>query len=140
MKNSLTFTDACFMQSKGITSSIAINTKFDVLSSSVADRRIYGFAVLSDDNSPQTIKIHLNNGTSIIQICAINIPAGSGTNGTANTVDVFSSTMCESVFQKQRDPNGLAYFNLLAGWSIQMEYNTALVNETITTHIFGEIY
>lgn len=128
------------MQSKGITSSIAINTKFDVLSSSVKDRRVYGFAVLSDDNSPQTIKIHLSNGSSIMQMCAINIPAGSGTNATATAVDVFSSTMCESVFQKQRDPNGLAYLNLPAGWSIQMEYNTAMVAETITTHIFGEIY
>lgn len=128
------------MQSKGITSSIAINTKFDVLSSSAKDRRVYGFAVLSDDNSPQTIKIHLSNGSSIMQMCAINIPAGSGTNATATAVDVFSSTMCESVFQKQRDPNGLAYLNLPAGWSIQMEYNTAMVAETITTHIFGEIY
>lgn len=128
------------MQSKGITSSIAINTKFDVLSSSAKDRRVYGFAVLSDDNSPQTIKIHLSDGSSIMQMCAINIPAGSGTNATATAVDVFSSTMCESVFQKQRDPNGLAYLNLPAGWSIQMEYNTAMVAETITTHIFGEIY
>lgn len=128
------------MQSRGITSSIPINTKFDVLSSSVKDRRVYGFAVLSDDNSPQTIKIHLNDGSSIIQMCAINIPPGSGTNGTATAVDAFSSTMCESVFQKQRDPNGLAYFNLPAGWSMQMEYNTVMVAETITTHIFGEIY
>lgn len=128
------------MQSKGITSSIAINTRFDVLSSSAKDRRVYGFAVLSDDNSPQTIKIHLNDGNSIMQMCAINIPAGSGTNATATAIDAFSSTMCESVFQKQRDPNGLAYLNLPAGWSIQMEYNTAMVAETITTHIFGEIY
>lgn len=128
------------MQSNAITSSISINTKFDVLSSSASDRRLYGFAVLSDDNSIQTIKIHLNDGVSIIQVCAISIPAGSGTNGTANTVDVFSSIMCESVFQKQRDPNGLAYFNLPAGWSIMMEYNTTMVSETITTHIFGEIY
>lgn len=138
---SLTFTDSCFMQSKGITSSIAINTQFEVLSSSTSDRRVYGFAVLSDDIVAQTVKIHLNNGVSIMQVCAVSISASSGTNGTIAIADVFSSSTGQSVFQKRVDPNGLAYFNLPAGWSILMEYNTALaVTETITTHIFGEIY
>lgn len=140
MAASLTFTNGCFMQSKGITSSIPINTKFDVLASSVNDRRLYGFAVLSNDNAIQTVKIHLNDGTNVVQIFTISIPASSGTNGTARAVDVFGSTLGESVFQKMREPNGLAYFNIPAGWKIQMEYNTTLVSETITTHLFGEIY
>ena len=140
MAASLTFTNGCFMQSKGITSSIPINTKFDVLASSVNDRRLYGFAILSNDNAIQTVKIHLNDGTNVVQIFTISIPASSGTNGTARAVDVFGSTLGESVFQKMREPNGLAYFNIPAGWKIQMEYNTTLVSETITTHLFGEIY
>lgn len=140
MSNILNFTNECFMQSKGITSSTPINTKFDILSTSVNDRRLYGFAVLSNDNGNQTIKIHLNDGVNSIQIFTISIPASSGTNGVARAVDVFGSTLGKSVFQKMRDPNGLAYFNILAGWKIQMEYGTALVNETITTHLFGEIY
>ena len=138
---SLTFTDSCFMQSKGITSSIAINTQFEVLSSSISDRRLYGFAVLSDDIVAQTVKIHLDDGVSRMQVCAVSIPASSGTNGTIATTDVFASSTGQSVFLKRVDPNGLAYFNLPAGWSILMEYSTALaVTETITTHIFGEIY
>lgn len=140
MANSLTFTDSCFQQSKNITSAISTNTKFDVLSSTASNRRLYGFAVLSTDNATQTIKIHLNSGSGVMQVCAVSIAPSSGTNGTARAVDVFGSAMCESVFQKTRDPNGLAYFNIPAGWSIQMEYNTALTAETITTHIFGEIY
>ena len=138
---SLTFTNSCFMHSKGITSSIAINTQFEVLSISTSDRRVYGFAVLSDDINAQTVKIYLNDGVSTLQVCTLSIPASSGTNGTITTADVFASTTGQSVFQKQVDPNGLAYFNLPAGWSIRMEYNTALAaGETITTHIFGEIY
>jgi hypothetical protein len=140
MANSLTFTNGCFMESKGVTSSTPINTKFTVLTSSLSDRRLYGFAVLSNDNSIQTMKIHLNDGTNIVQIFTIAIPASSGTNGTVRAVDVFGNTLGESVFQKMREPNGLAYFNIPAGWSIQMEYNTTLVSETITTHLFGEIY
>lgn len=140
MANSLTFTNGCFMESKGITSSTPINTRFDILSSSVNDRRLYGFAILSSDNAIQTVKIHLNDGTNFIQIFTISIPASSGTNGVVRAVDVFGSTLGESVFQKMREPNGLAYFNIPAGWKIQMEYNTTLVSETITTHLFGEIY
>jgi hypothetical protein len=128
------------MESKGITSSTPINTKFTVLTSSASDRRLYGFAVLSSDNAIQTMKIHLNDGTNVVQVFTLAIPAASGTNGVARAVDVFGNTLGESVFQKMREPNGLAYFNIPAGWSIQMEYNTTLVSETITTHLFGEIY
>jgi hypothetical protein len=128
------------MESKGITSSTPINTIFDVLASSVNDRRLYGFAIVSNDNAIQTVKIHLNDGTNVVQIFTISIPASSGTNGVASAVDVFGSTLGDSVFQKMREPNGLAYFNIPAGWSIQMQYNTTLVSETITTHLFGEIY
>lgn len=142
MSDSLIFTDSCFIQCTGITSSIATNTKFDVLSSSISDRRVYGFAVLSTDNATQTIKIHLNDGTYSYQVSTISIAPSSGTNGTATAVDVFGSTNGESLFQKMRDPNGLAYLNIPAGWSIQMEYNTTFSTavETIITHIFGETY
>lgn len=140
MADSLTFTNGCFMESKGITSSTPINTRFTVLTSSVNDRRLYGFAILSSDNAPQTVKIHLNDGTNVIQLFTISIPASSGTNGVARAMDVFGSALGESIFQKMREPNGLAYFNIPAGWSIEMQYNTTLVSETITTHLFGEIY
>jgi len=128
------------MESKGITSSTPINTKFTVLTSSASNRRLYGFAILSNDNAIQTVKIHLNDGTNSILAFALSIPASSGTNGSTKAVDVFGSSLGESVFQKMREPNGLAYFNMPAGWSIQMEYNSTLTGETITTHIFGEIY
>lgn len=140
MSSGLTFTNGCFMESKGITSSTPINTKFTILTSSASDRRLYGFAVLSNDNAIQTIKIHLNDGTNVVQVFTLAIPASSGTNGVVRAVDVFGNTLGDSVFQKMREPNGLAYFNIPAGWSIQMEYNTTLVSETITTHLFGEIY
>ena len=129
------------MQSKAITSSIALNTQFEVLSSSTSDRRLYGFAILTDDINTQTVKVYLNDGVSILQVCTLSIAASAGTNATVAIADVFSSTTAQSVFQKRVDPNGLAYFNLPAGWSIQMEYSTELAaGETITTHIFGEIY
>jgi hypothetical protein len=143
MGNSLLYTSSCFMYSTGVTASVNANTKYDILTSSSSDRRLYGIALLSSDNATQTIKIYLTSATTsvVYQISSVSIPAGSGTNGTTPAVDVFASTMGESIFQKTRDPNGLAYFNVPANWKIQMDFNTTLgLAETITTHVFGEIY
>ena len=143
MGNKLLYTSSCFMYSTGVTASVNANTKYDILTSSSSDRRLYGIALLSSDNAVQTIKIYLTSATTsvVYQISSVSIPAGSGTNGTTPAVDVFASTMGESIFQKTRDPNGLAYFNVPANWKIQMDFNTTLgLAETITTHVFGEIY
>ena len=143
MANSLTFTSGCFMYCTNATASTTPGTKYDILTSSASDRRVYGIGVLSSDNAIQTVKIYLTSETSSIpyQVCAVSIPAGSGTNGTAAVVDVFASTMCESIFQVTREANGLAYFNLPANWKIQMDFSAILTSpETITTHIFGETY
>lgn len=143
MANSLTYTSACFMYSTNATASTTPGTKYDILTSSSSDRRLYGIGILSSDNAAQTIKIYLTSATTSVpyQVSSVNIPAGSGTNGTAAAVDVFASTMAESVFQKTRDANGLAYFNIPANWKLQMDFSGTLTSpETITTHVFGETY
>ena len=143
MASSLQFTGSCFMYCTGKTASQAGGSIYDVLPSSSSDRRVYGFSVVSSDNAAQIIKIYITSATTSVpyQAATVNIPASSGTNGIAAAVDVFSSTMCESLFQKTRDLNGRAYFNLPAGWKIQMQFSaTPGAAETITTHIFGETY
>lgn len=141
MSLGLTYTNSCFMYCTGVTASVNAGTKYDILTVSFSDRRVYGIGILSSDNAAQAIKIYLTNGSNSYQVSTVNIPAGSGTNGTTAAVDVFSSTMVESTFQKTRDANGLSYFNLPTNWKIQMDFGTTLgVGETITTHIFGETY
>ena len=131
------------MYCTGTTASTTPGTRYDILTSSSSHRRLYGIGVLSSDNAIQTIRIYLTSATTSVahQISTINIPAGSGTNGTAAAVDAFASTMNESIFQKTRDANGLAYFNLPANWKIQMNFSGTLTSpETIITHVFGETY
>jgi len=140
MGTSLIHTSSCFMQCKGITSSLAPSSFIEVLASSANDRRIYGFAMLSDDNAAQTVRISLTSGGDRILAVTVNVAAGSGTNGTVAATDVFGGTNGQSIFQKKRDTNGLAYFDLTAGWSIEIQYFGGLTNETLTTHIFGETY
>ena len=143
MASTLTFTSAPFMQ--GLTASLAnsaTNTKYDILSvDATYARRIYGISITSTDGSAQTVKIHLHDGTATYQIFTINVPLNSGNTTTAAAVDIMGSVYGSSVFNKQRDANGVPYFNIPAGWKLQYEYNTALLStEGLFVLVFGETY
>lgn len=142
MATSLTFTSTGFMQGSTYSISTSVNTKYDILSSDATyTRRIYGVSVTSTDAGAQTVKFHLNDGTTSYQVFTLNIPLSSGNTTTAATVDAFGSVYGASVFQKQRDANGVPYFNIPAGWKLQMEYNTALLAaEGLFVLVFGETY
>lgn len=143
MASTLTFTSAPFMQ--GLTASSAnstTNTKYDILSVDATNaRRIYGISITSTDTGAQTVKIHLNDGTNSYQVFTINVPLSSGNTITAAAIDIMGSVYGSSVFQKQRDANGVPYFNIPAGWKLQYEYNTLLgAGEGLFVLVFGETY
>ena len=142
MATSLTFTSAGFMQGSTYSVSTSVNTKYDILSTDATyTRRIYGLSVTSTDAGAQTVKFHLHNGSQTFQIFTLNIPLSSGNIITAAAIDAFGSVYGASVFQKQRDANGVPYFNIPAGWKLQMEYNTALLAaEGLFVLVFGETY
>ena len=142
MATSLTFTSAGFMQGTTYSVSTSTNTRYDILTADATyTRRIYGISVTSTDAGAQTLKFHLNDGTTPYQVFTLNVPLSSGNITTAAAVDVFGSVYGASVFQKQRDANGVPYFNLPANWKIQMEYNTALLAaEGLFVLVFGETY
>lgn len=142
MATSLTFTSAGFMQGSIYSSATSTNTKYDILSvDATYTRRIYGVSITSTDAGAQTVKLHLNDGASSYQIFTLNIPLNSGNTTTVAAVDAFGSVYGASVFQKQRDANGVPYFNIPAGWKLEIEYNTALVSaETLSVLVFGETY
>ena len=142
MATSLTFTSAGFMQGSTYSVATSTNTRYDILSTDVTyTRRIYGLSVTSTDAGAQTVKFHLHDGSQAFQIFTLNIPLNSGNITTAASVDAMGSVYGASVFQKQRDANGVPYFNIPAGWKIQMEYNTALLAaEGLYVLVFGETY
>ena len=142
MATSLTFTSAGFMQGSTYSNATSTNTRYDILTADATyTRRIYGISVTSTDAGAQTLKFHLNDGTTPYQVFTLNVPLSSGNITTAAAVDVFGSVYGASVFQKQRDANGVPYFNLPANWKIQMEYNTALLaTEGLFVLVFGETY
>lgn len=142
MATSLTFTSTGFMQGSTYSNATSTNTKYDILSSDATyTRRIYGVSVTSTDAGAQTLKFHLNDGSASYQVFTLNIPLNSGNSTTVAAVDAFGSVYGASVFQKQRDANGVPYFNIPSGWKLQMEYNTALLAaEGLFVLVFGETY
>lgn len=130
------------MQCTSSTASRTGGTVFDILTAtSSVDRRVYGLAIVSTDNAANPVRIWLNNGTDNIQVGYVNVVANSGNATTTPLTDVFSSTITESVLGKNRENNGVSYFNLPKNWSIKMSLtNTPGTGETIYSYVFGENY
>lgn len=142
MAASLTFTSNSFAYATQFSSATSINTEYDVLTvDNTYDRRVYGLSCTSTDTGAQTVKIYIHDGTTSYQIYTINIPLSSGNTTSAAAVDIFGSSLGASAFQKQRDANGVPYFNLPAGWKITASYGTALTGAEVLNFIsFGETY
>ena len=141
MANTLTFTSTPFLQCYTMDTGTSNNTKYSILDSNVSDRRIYGIAVSSTDAGAQTVKIHLNDGSTSYQAFTINIPLNSGNSTSVSSVDIMGSAYGASIFQKQRDANGVPYFNLPANWKVEAEYGTTFTgSEALNFFVFGESY
>lgn len=142
MATSLTFTSGAFLQATLATASTALNTKFDLLGSDTNSRRLYGIGVSNTLASAETVKFHLTSATTSVayQIYTLNVPASSGNTTTAANIDAFGSVYGASIFNKQRDANGVPYFNIPANWKLQAEINTTLTAATMSFIVFGETY
>ncbi len=145
MANSLTFTSGSFLQATNVTSSTSINTKFDILNADTTyTRRIYGISVTNTlgGTTPETLKFHLTSATTSVayQIYTLNVPVSSGNTTTAAAVDAMGSVYAASLFTKQRDANGVPYFNIPPNWKMQAEFNTTLTSATMSFLVFGETY
>lgn len=142
MATTLTFTQSAFTQANSFTNAnSSANTSYDILSGSTSDRRVYGISFTSTDAGVQTIKIYLNDGTTDFQLFTYSLVANAGNSTTISAADIFGDSKVAPVFQKQRDSNGVPYFNLPANWKIRFQYNTALgAGETLFSITFGEIY
>lgn len=142
MANNLTFTSAPFMQATIATASTSANTRYTILSADATyDRRIYGVSVAGTFSAAQTVTIYMNDGTTAYQTFQLSVAANSGNSTTVAAQDIMGSVYGASIFQKQRDANGVPYFNLPKTWSIQYTYGTTLATgATLNILVFGETY
>jgi hypothetical protein len=143
MASSLTFTSAPFLQGATYSSSnSATATRYDVISADATyARRIYGISIASSDAGANTVTIYLHDGTTSYQVYQVSVAANAGNSTSIAAQDIFGSVYGAGIFQKQRDANGVPYFNLPANWKVQFSYATLLGSgEGLYVVAFGETY
>lgn len=131
MATSLLFTGSAFANLVNVAVTTANQTI--LASDATYDRRIYGISQTQlGSTTASTPTIFLNNG-----VTNFSIGLGPSTGTSVNvTSDIFGNSTLASVFQKQKDANGVPYFNLPAGWSITVTQ----ANTSVNYLTFGEKY
>ena len=134
MATSLTFTSAAFAQNTAFASAATAETT--ILSADTTyTRRIYGIAFTNSATQSITctirIKDQANNSAGHFIV--------SPTTGVNVMTDIFGNTNGAPVFQKKRDANGNAYYDIPANWTITAQLSANSTNSAYI-HVFGETY
>jgi hypothetical protein len=130
MATSLTFTSAAFAVATNIATTTANQT---ILTSNASDRRIYSISQTQTGTTAMTATIFLNNGSTNF---SIGLGPAAGT--VANiTTDIFGNSTLAAIFQKKKDANGVPYFDLPAGWSINVTQSSI---SSVNYLVSGETY
>lgn len=130
MGSSLTFTSAAF----AVATTIAATTSNQIiLTSNASDRRIYSISQTQTGTTAMTATIFLNNGSTNF---SIGLGPAAGT--VANiTTDIFGNSTLAAIFQKKKDANGVPYFDLPAGWNINVTQSSI---SSVNYLVSGETY
>lgn len=134
MATSLTFTSAAFAQNTVF--GAAATTETTILAADASNtRRIYGIAFTNSATQSITCTIRIKDNTSVSAGQFIVSP----TTGVNVMTDIFGNTNGAPVFQKKRDANGNAYYDIPANWTITAQLSA---NSTASAliHVFGETY
>jgi hypothetical protein len=107
----------CFLprtiQNAGVTIVPADTTaRKTVYTASADDAIVKGLSCVSDDTAAVNLRVIIDIGGTEYQIGTVNIPIASGTNGTANAVDVLNSVAMSHL---PLDRNGKRILPLEAG-------------------------
>jgi uncharacterized membrane protein YecN with MAPEG domain len=134
MATSLTFTSAAFAQNTAFASGALTETVI-LAADATNTRRIYGISFTNSAAQVPVVTLRIKDGS--------NNPAGnflvSCTTGVNVMTDIFGNTNGAPVFQKKRDANGNAYYDIPATYTItaQLSLNGT---SSCTIHVFGETY
>ena len=141
MATSLTFTGKIFSSASLLISS-SQTTAVTIANGGDLGARVYGISITTNSTAAGIHVLSLSSSIGITRISALSVTANSGwTAGTAQ-FDYFGNAVAASIFQKQKDANGVPYFNLAANTSLVMNTSGTFIAATSTSSIysFGEFY
>ena len=130
MGSSLTFTSAAFAVATNIAATASNQI---ILTSNASDRRIYSISQTQTGTTAMTATIFLNNGSTNFSI-GLGPAAGTVVN---ITTDIFGNSTLAAIFQKKKDANGVPYFDLPAGWNINVTQSSI---SSVNYLVSGETY
>lgn len=141
MATSLTFTGT-LMASASLLLSASQTTPLVIAQGGPSGSRIYSIAVQTNSTAAPTLLMNLSGSFGSARISALSITANSGfTAGTA-TFDYFGNAVTAAIFQKNKDANGVPYFNLAPNTFLTVNTSASFITTGATASIFvnGEFY
>jgi hypothetical protein len=142
MATSLTFTGTLLSSASFLLSSSQL-TPIVVAQGGPNGSRIYGIAVQTNSTTAANHVLGFSSSIGIARLGTLAVTANSGyTAGTA-IFDYFGNSLYAGVFQKQKDANGVPYFNLPANTFLTMATSASVFLSTGTTSsifVNGEFY
>lgn len=134
MSASLTFTSAPFGQTTSFASGASASTTILTADPTYA-RRLYGLTVTNSATQTPTATISIKDGSAVVAAAFI----VTLTTGINVITDIFQNSAASGLFQKQKDANGVPYFNIPATWTMTCQLSANSTNN-IYTYAFGETY
>ena len=105
--------------------------------------RIYSIAIQTNSTTAPTLLMNLSSSTiNNARIAALSITAFSGYNAGIATFDYFGNATPAAIFQKNKDANGVPYFNLAPNTFLTVNTSASFISTGATASIFvnGEFY
>jgi hypothetical protein len=142
MATSLTFTGALLASSSFLVSSSQL-TPLVIAQGNSNGSRIYSIAVSTNSTTAANHLLGLSSSAGIARLGVLAVTANSGhTVGTA-VFDFFGNSVFAGVFQKQKDANGVPYYNLPPNSYLTMQTSASVflsAGSTSSIHVNGEFY
>ena len=141
MATSLTFTGTIFT-SASLLLSASQTTGIVIAQAPSAGCRVYGIGITTNSTTGATHVLSLSSSIGQTRISALSVTSNSGwTAGTAQ-YDYFGNSAPAALFQKNKDANGVPYFNLAPNTSLIMHTSASFLSAGTTSSIFvfGENY
>ena len=146
MATSLTFTGALFT-SASILATGSATTPLTIAQGGPNGSRIYGISGHTNSTTAtayfQLIYSSSAAGGTGITLGTVPVLAQAG-NTTVAASDIFGQSVVASVFQKQKDANGVPYFNMAPSSIMQIRQSGSAAQQSTGTNLnittFGEFY
>lgn len=142
MATSLTFTGALLASSSFLLSASQL-TPIVIAQGGTNGARIYSIAVQTNSTTAANHVLGLSSSIGIARLGTLAVTANSGfTAGTA-IFDYYGNALYAGVFQKQKDANGVPYYNLPPNTFLTMQTSASVflsAGSTSSIFVNGEFY